>query len=121
MSDEVRSYSLVFKSDIKLSLSVFGLINYDLTLFHNYNFSCYPSTGLRIGQGVVVIFQIISAGGGYGLKLVVFQIGKFFARCPKSVVELNLFHMRLIFPAISLRSQIGSINSMFSPFRRSSC
>ena len=44
-----------------------------------YYFHCYRGARFRICQGVVVVLKDIAACGGYGMELVILEVGKFTA------------------------------------------
>ena len=67
-------------------------------------FSCYPSTCLCISKCVMMVFQLITTGGSYGLKLVVFQVREYAPRNAQCVVELIIWIVHLIYAKNSLQT-----------------
>ena len=65
-------------------------------------FHCNICTGFCISKGVMMIYEIIAAGGGCRLKLMIFQFRQMFPRCSQSVIEcviriIHLIHLKNLF------------------------
>ena len=43
-------------------------------------FACYPGTGFCVSESVMVVGELVATGGGYGVELVVGQMGQLAAR-----------------------------------------
>ena len=60
------------------------------------NLLCYPGASLCVGEGVVVMLQVVAAGGGNGVELVVGQMGEAATGGDASAVELVVGVVHLV-------------------------
>ena len=56
-------------------------------MFESHYLPGYPSAGLGVGEGVVVVLEVEAAGGGDGVELVVPEVGELASRGTQGVEE----------------------------------